>query len=62
MSLIVDPWGLVLAQAQDMPTVICADIDLAQIERVRTQIPCLHHRHLNVYRWCKPLYFDVKKG
>jgi predicted amidohydrolase len=50
-SMIVDPWGLVLAQAQDMPSVICADIDLAQIERVRTQIPCLQHRNPNMYRW-----------
>jgi hypothetical protein len=30
---------------------VFTDIDLAQIERVRTQIPCLHHRHPNVYRW-----------
>ncbi|HZU01390.1 MAG TPA: carbon-nitrogen hydrolase family protein [Ktedonobacteraceae bacterium] len=49
-SMIVDPWGLVLAQAQDMPTVICSDIDLAQIEHARTQIPCLQHRHPDVYR------------
>ena len=37
-SMIVDPWGLVLAQAQDMPTVILSDIDLTQIERVRAKI------------------------
>ena len=49
-SMIIDPWGLVLAQAQDLPTVICADIDLDQIEHARTQIPCLQHRHPDVYR------------
>ena len=48
-SMIVDPWGLVLAQAQDMPTVIMADIDLAQIEQARAQIPCLEHRRPEAY-------------
>jgi predicted amidohydrolase len=47
--MIVDPWGLVLAQAQDMPTVVVTDIDLSQIERVRSQIPSLHHRRPEVY-------------
>lgn len=49
-SMIVDPWGLVLAQAQDMPTVIMADIDLAQIERARAQLPSLEHRRPEIYR------------
>jgi predicted amidohydrolase len=48
-SMIIDPWGLVLAQAQDMPTVIMAEIDLAQIEHARAQIPCLGHRRPEVY-------------
>ena len=48
-SMIVDPWGLVLAQAQDMPTVVVADIDLLQIERVRSQIPSLQHHRPEVY-------------
>ncbi|GAC1400330.1 MAG: carbon-nitrogen hydrolase family protein [Ktedonobacteraceae bacterium] len=48
-SMVVDPWGLVLAQAQDMPTVIVTDIDMSQIERVRTQIPSLQHRRPDVY-------------
>ncbi len=49
-SMIIDPWGLVLAQAQDYPDVILVDIDLAQVERVRTQIPCLEHRKPQRYR------------
>ncbi len=48
-SMVIDPWGLVLAQAQDMPTVIVTDIDLSQIERVRTQIPSLQHRRPDIY-------------
>jgi predicted amidohydrolase len=41
----------VLVQAQDRPTVIMADIDLAQIERARAQIPSLEHRRPEAYRW-----------
>src|SRR5581483_4101217 len=48
-SMIVDPWGLVLAQAQDKPTVIMAELDLTEIERVRAQIPSLEHRRPHVY-------------
>lgn len=49
-SMIVDPWGLVLAQAQDMPTVILSEIDLERIHYARTQIPCLEHRRPDAYR------------
>lgn len=49
-SMIIDPWGLVIAQAQDMPTVIMAEVDLARIEQARAQIPCLEHRRPQVYR------------
>jgi deaminated glutathione amidase len=48
-SMIIDPWGLVLAQAQDIPTVIMAEIDLARIEHARAQIPCLGHRRPDAY-------------
>ena len=48
-SMVIDPWGLVLAQAQDMPTVIVTDVDLSQIERVRTQIPSLQHLRPDIY-------------
>jgi predicted amidohydrolase len=49
-SMIVDPWGIVLAQAQDRPAIIMTDIDLAQIEQARAQIPCLQHRRPEVYQ------------
>lgn len=42
-SLIVDPWGRVLADAGDRPGVISADIDLAVVEVSRTALPCLIH-------------------
>ncbi len=45
-SLIVDPWGLVLAQAGDRPVVITADCDLEDLARVRVAVPALRHRRL----------------
>ena len=45
-SLIIDPWGLVLAQAGDRPAVITADCDLDELERVRRRLPALAHRRL----------------
>ncbi len=40
-SLIVDPWGEVLADGGAEPGVIFADIDLDQVARVRSRIPVL---------------------
>ncbi|MEN8182111.1 MAG: carbon-nitrogen hydrolase family protein [Myxococcota bacterium] len=45
-SLIVDPWGLVLAQAGDGPCAILADCDLEAQDRIRASLPCLSHRRL----------------
>ena len=45
-SMIVDPWGLVLAQGGDEPGVIVADCDLGRLDRVRKAIPCLQNRRL----------------
>lgn len=50
-SLIVDPWGLVLAQAPDLPCVTLAQIDLEAVEHARAQIPSLENRRPEVYRW-----------
>ncbi len=50
-SMIVDPWGLVLAQAQDMPAIIMADLDLTRIDAARAQIPCLENRRPEAYSW-----------
>jgi predicted amidohydrolase len=42
-SLVVDPWGEVLADGGEAPGVVYADIDPARIERVRGMLPCLEH-------------------
>jgi len=48
-SMIVDPWGLVLAQAPDEETVIVADLDFDRLDRVRATLPALRHRRADVY-------------
>ncbi|MFM6935956.1 MAG: nitrilase-related carbon-nitrogen hydrolase, partial [Flavobacteriales bacterium] len=46
-SLIIDPWGLILAQAQDGEDVIYARLDFERLERLRRELPCLEHRCLS---------------
>lgn len=45
-SMIVDPWGTVVARAPEGDAVVLADIDLDYVRRVRREIPCLDHRVL----------------
>jgi deaminated glutathione amidase len=50
-SMIVDPWGLVLARAPDRECVVTADLDLARQDEVREQLPSLANRVPAAYRW-----------
>jgi deaminated glutathione amidase len=43
-SLIIDPWGEVLAELEDGDGVIIADIDPERVASVRAQLPSLTHR------------------
>jgi predicted amidohydrolase len=45
-SMVVDPWGLVLARASDQPCVIVADCDVERLESIRSSLPALAHRKL----------------
>ncbi len=45
-SMIIDPWGEILAEAGDEPGVIMAELDMARLAEVRRQMPCLSHRQL----------------
>lgn len=40
-SLIISPWGEILAEAGEEPTVISAKLDLSQIDTVRSRVPSL---------------------
>ena len=48
-SMIVDPWGLVLASAPDEQTYIAANLDLDGLQRIRNRIPSLASRRPEVY-------------
>jgi predicted amidohydrolase len=50
-SLIVDPWGEVLARAPDEECFVAADLDLARQDEVREQLPSLANRVADAYRW-----------
>jgi predicted amidohydrolase len=43
---ILDPWGCVLAQCGEGPSVAVAEVDDAVTERVRAELPALRHRRL----------------
>jgi deaminated glutathione amidase len=45
-SMIVDPWGRVLARAADMEGVVIAPVDLEYLERVRRELPSLANARL----------------
>jgi predicted amidohydrolase len=43
-AMIVDPWGMILADAGEQPGVAIAEINPVRIEQVRRQMPSLEHR------------------
>jgi len=45
-SLIVDPWGLVLARAPDRPGPVLAECLAEEQDRIRASLPVLRHRRL----------------
>jgi predicted amidohydrolase len=50
-SLIVDPWGVVLAQAPDSVCHIVAELDLERQEQIRQDLPALANRRPAAYAW-----------
>ena len=49
-SLMVDPWGTVIARASDKPGVITAEIDLDYVTKVRQSTFTLDNRRPDVYQ------------
>lgn len=45
-TMIVDPWGEVLAQQPEQEGVVTAVLDPARLDEVRRRLPCLEHRRL----------------
>jgi predicted amidohydrolase len=50
-SMILDPWGVVLATAPDEECFVAADLDFALQDRVRATLPSLANRRPAAYVW-----------
>ncbi len=60
-SLVIDPWGRVLAEGGVDPQVVLADIDLAEVSAARGRIPSLQHgRRFEILEpMAEPTHFHV---
>ncbi len=59
-SLIVDPWGVVLAQSPDREGHVLAELDLASQSSIRRSFPALAHRRPDVYE--RPVAQTVQRA
>jgi len=50
-SMVVDPWGVVLAQAADREGYALAECDLESQREIRKRLPSLANRRPAAYRW-----------
>ncbi len=50
-SMIVDAWGVVLAQAQDTEGYALAELDFERQRQIRRELPALANRCPGVYEW-----------
>jgi predicted amidohydrolase len=50
-SMIVDPWGVILATAPDEECFVAADLDFAAQDRIRESLPSLANRQPDAYAW-----------
>jgi len=58
-SMLVDPWGTVLAVAPDGECFVAADLDLSEEDRVRSTLPSLANRRPGAYRWPEEAHLEV---
>ncbi|CDF37581.1 nitrilase [Chondrus crispus] len=49
-SMVVDPWGTVLASADEKPALVVTTIDLGRLDTVRKSIPTSQQRREDIYR------------
>jgi nitrilase len=48
-SMVIDPWGVVLACRDKGAGVVVAEVDLARVREVRAMLPALEHRTLRSF-------------
>jgi predicted amidohydrolase len=63
-SMVVDPWGRVLAEGGSEPGLVMADIDPAQVVAARARIPSLQHgrRFETVEPMAEPIHLRAVRG
>jgi predicted amidohydrolase len=63
-SLIVDPWGRILAEGGGEPGIVMTEIDLAEVSKARARIPSLQHGHRFelVEALAEPTHLHVIRG
>lgn len=50
-SVVIDPWGNIIAKASDKECVVIAEIDIDYLDRLRREVPCLENRRPEAYDW-----------
>ena len=63
-SLVVDPWGRILAEGASEPGVILARIDPAEVSAARAKIPSLQHgrRFETIEPMAEPVHLHAVRG
>jgi len=49
-SLVVNPWGDIIAEASEKEGIIFSEIDLGFVDKIRRELPLLKHRREEVYK------------
>jgi predicted amidohydrolase len=47
-SMVIDPWGAVVAEAGDDPQLLTAEVDMGRVADVRAEFPVLQHRRIDI--------------
>jgi omega-amidase len=55
-SMLVDPWGRIIAEAGEDEGIIYAELDFEQLDQIRQQLPLLQHRRHDLYQ----LHYKVR--
>lgn len=49
-SMVIDPWGRIIAEAGETEGIIYAELDFKLLEQIRQQLPLLEHRRQDLYQ------------
>lgn len=49
-SIVIGPWGEIIADAKEEETILYAEIELSEVDRVRADIPIFEDRRPSLYR------------